>query len=223
LAAHGATIILLGKTVNKLENLYDEIEKNGGPQPAIMPMDLESADETAYENLSEAIYDNFGQLDGLILNAATLGQHSPIVHIDFEQWTRSLTVNLTANFLFLKHCSGLLNQAGRASVIYVSDQLALHGKAYWGTYATCKAAGLNLMQTVADEWDANTQIHLNSIDPGPMSTAFRRQAFPGEDPDAQPQPETVTSAFLYLMDPGENWPNGKHFQWISAAQTLTEI
>lgn len=222
-AVHGATIILLGKSVTKLEALYDEIEQRGSPQPAIMPMDLEQAEEPAYEELADAIHDNFGQLDGLILNAVCLGQHSPIVHIDFEQWSRSLSINLTANFLFLKHCSGLLNQAGRASVIYVSDQLALHGKAYWGTYATSKAACVNLMQTVADEWESNTDIHLNCIDPGPMSTALRRQAFPGETPDIHPSPETLTKAFLYFMDPGKNWPNGKHLQWDSATQNLVEI
>lgn len=221
-AAHGATIILLGKSVKKLEQVYDQIEKQGGPQPAIIPMDLAKAEETDYQQLAAAIFENFGQLDGLVLNAVTLGQHSPVTNIDVEQWSRSLQINLTANFLFLKHCAGLLNQAGRSSVIYVSDQTALQGKAYWGTYAPAKAACVNLMQIVADEWESNTEIHINSIDPGPMATALRRQAFPGEKPDTQPSPETVANALLYCMDPGQDWPNGKHFHWDSAALKLTE-
>ena len=221
-ARHGATIVLLGKTVKKLEQVYDEIEKQGGPQPAIIPMDLETAGESDYQQLADAIHDNFTRLDGLVLNAVTLGQHSPIVHTDLAQWSRSLQVNLTANFLFLKHCSGLLNQAERASVIYVSDQLALHGKAYWGTYATSKSACVNLMQTVSDEWESNTDIHINSIDPGAMNTALRRQAFPGEDPNLQPTAETAAYALLYFMDPGHSWPNGKHYSWDLAVQKLTE-
>ncbi len=221
-AKHGATIILLGKTIKKLEKVYDEIEKEGGSQPAIMPMDLEKAVESDYQQLAGAIHDNFKHLDGLVLNAAILGQHSPIVNIDLGQWTRGLQINLTANFLLLKHCSGLLNQADRSSIVYVSDQVALHGKAYWGTYATGKAACINLMQIVADEWESNTEIHVNSVDPGLMNTGLRRQAFPGEDPDQQPTPESAVNGLLYLMDPGHPWPSGKHYSWEPAAQILTE-
>jgi NAD(P)-dependent dehydrogenase (short-subunit alcohol dehydrogenase family) len=107
-------------------------------------------------------------------------------------------------------------------VLYVSDQLALHGRAYWGSYAPSKSACVNLIQTVADEWEANTNIHLNSIDPGPMKTALRRMAFPGEDPNQLPAPESVAHAFLYFMDTGQQWPSGKHFSWDSAARHLTE-
>jgi len=221
-AKYGATIILLGKTQKKLESVYDEIEKQGSPQAAIIPMDLEMANEADYQQLAAAIHDSFKQLDGLILNAAVLGQHSPIVHADLEQWSRCLQINLTANFLFLKHCSGLLNQAGRSSVVYVSDQVALHSRAYWGPYAAAKSASLNLMQTAHDEWESNTDIHINSIDPGPMNTGLRRQAFPGSDPGQQPTPESAVTPLLYFMDPGHPWPNGKHFTWESAAQKLTE-
>jgi len=222
LAKYGATIILLSKTVKKLEAVYDGIEQVGGPQPAIFPMDLEKAEESDYQQLAVAIHDNFGQLDGLILNAVTIGQHSPIVNTDLEQWSRSLQINLTANFLLLKHCSGVLNKAAKASVIYVSDAVARHGKAYWGTYSTSKAASLNLIQTLADEWESNTNIQLNSIDPGPLQTGLRRQAFPGEDPRSNPEPDSATKPFLYFMDPGINWPSGKHFSWDIAAQTLSE-
>jgi NAD(P)-dependent dehydrogenase (short-subunit alcohol dehydrogenase family) len=219
-AKHGATVILLGKTVKKLENVYDEIEKQAGPQPVIMPMDLEKATESDYQQLANAIYENFGRLDGMVLNAVTLGQHSPVTSIDFDQWSRSLQVNLTANFLLLKHCSAVLNQANRASVVYISDQVALHGKAYWASYSASKAACLNLIQTVADEWESNTEIRLNSIDPGPMSTGMRRQAFPGENPKLRPEPDTVTKSVLYFMDSGHAWPNGQHFSWNPGNQKL---
>ena len=221
-ASHGATIILLGKTKKKLETVYDEIEQQGSPQAIIMPMDLGKAVEHDYQLLAKAIQDNFGQLDGMILNAVTLGQHSPIVNIDVDQWTNSLQVNLTANFLLLKHCSGLLNKAARSSVVYVSDQVATHGKAYWGTYAASKSACINMMQTVADEWESNTEIHVNSIDPGAMGTGMRRQAFPGEDPGLKPPPDTAANSLLYFMDSGHSWPNGKHYTWETAAQKLTE-
>ncbi len=219
----GATIILLDKSVKNLEQIYDDIEQNGGPKPAIFPMDIENAEEQDYLTLIQAIADNFKQLDGLILNAAVLGQHGPIVHTDLEQWTRALQVNLTANFLFLKHCASILNQADQASCLYVSDQVAQRGRAYWGSYSSPKAACLNLIETIAEEWETNTNIHVNSLDPGLINTALRRQAFPGLDPTQHQTVESVTKAFVYFMDTGISWPNGKHFSWDPADQSLTEI
>jgi len=222
LAKYGATIILLDKPVKKLEQIYDEIEQNGGPQAAILPMDLAQAEEHDYQTLAQAIGENFTQLDGLILNAEILGQHGPITHSDLEQWNRTLKTNLTANFLLLKHCSSVLNQSTQASCLYVSNTVAQQGRAYWGSYASTKSACLNLIETVADEWETNTNIHLNSLDPGPLNTALRRQAMPGEDPAQLPLPITVIKPFLYFMDPGIKWPNGKHFSWASADKILTE-
>lgn len=222
LATNGATVILSGKTVSKLEAVYDEIENAGGPQPAILPLNQETAEEPEFQTLAHAIADNFGKLDGLVLNAAVLGQHSPVANMDYAQWARGLQVNLTANFLFLKHCSGILNAARRASVVYVSDAIAHQGKAYWASYSAGKAACLNLLQTVADEWETNTEIHVNSIDPGSLLTNLYRQVFPTAAPGEQPEPQTAVKPFLYLLDPGINWPRGKHFSWDLATQNLTE-
>ncbi len=222
LAELGATIILLDKSVKQLEKVYDDIEQKGGPQPALFPMDLENAEEQDYQLLAQAIADNFNHLDGLILNASVLGQHGPITHTDFNQWNRAVKINLNANFLLLKHCSSILNQSEQASCIYVSNQAAQHGRAYWGSNSSPKAACLNLIETIADEWETNTNIHLNSVDPGPVNTALLRQALPGIDPTQHLRPEDVTKPFLYLMDSGISWPNGKHFSWDPAAQSLTE-
>ena len=222
LASHGATLILLDKSLKKLEKLYDEIEQSGKGKPILFPMDLEKASEQDFQTLAHGISDNCTQLDGLILNAAVLGQHSPIVNTSLEQWNRALQINLTANFLFFKHLSGVLNQAERASCIFVSDDVAEHGRAYWGTYATTKAACLNLIETICDEWDTNTRIHVNSINPGVLNTEIRRQAMPGENPELNPLPASVAKAFVYLLDPGMNWPNGKHFAWHAADGKLTK-
>ena len=223
LAELGATIILLDKSVKQIEKVYDNIEQNGGPQPALFPMDLEQAGEQDYQVLAQAIADNFNQLDGLILNAAVLGQHGPLIHTEFEQWNRAIKINLTANFLLLKYCSSILNQSEQASCVYVSDLVAQHGRAYWGSYSSPKAACLNLIETFADEWESNTNIKLNTLDPGPVNTILRRQALPGIDPTQHLSPESVTKAFIYFMDPGITWPNGKHFCWNPADQTMTEI
>lgn len=223
LAQLGATIILVGKTKKKLEQVYDEIESHGGPQPAIFPMDFTKATEQEFFGLAHAVADTFTQLDGLFLNAASLGQHGPVVHIELEQWTRAIQVNLTTNFLFCKHFAGLLNTADKATLIHVSDELAGHGRAYWSCYTPMKAASENLIMTVSDEWETNTRIYANSIRLPAMQTALRRQAFPAEDASILPTPEQMTLPFIALCDPGQEWPRGKRLSWDPAAKTLSEI
>ncbi|MEP6406991.1 MAG: SDR family NAD(P)-dependent oxidoreductase, partial [Marinobacter sp.] len=64
-AAHGATVILVGRTVTKLESVYDEIEAAGHPKPAIVPLNFEGAAVKEYEELAMTIEDNFDRIDGL--------------------------------------------------------------------------------------------------------------------------------------------------------------
>ena len=82
LAAHGATLILLGRTIRKLEQVYDDIEKAGGPKPAIYPMNLEGAIPKDYLDLAQVLDSEFGRLDGLLHNAALLEGLTPIANYD---------------------------------------------------------------------------------------------------------------------------------------------
>jgi NAD(P)-dependent dehydrogenase (short-subunit alcohol dehydrogenase family) len=198
-AARGATVILLGRNVTALEQVYDEIEQAGYPQPAIYPMNLEGASEKDYDDLAANIDEAFGRLDGLLHNAAWLGSLTPVQHFDTEIWYRVMQVNLNAPFLLTRSCLGLLNAADNASLLFVSDSVGRKGKAYWGAYGASKAALENLMQTLADELEVNTSIRVNSIDPGPMQTKLRRNAYPAEDASIHPRPEDITHPFIYLM------------------------
>jgi NAD(P)-dependent dehydrogenase (short-subunit alcohol dehydrogenase family) len=211
-ARHGATVILLGRTVAKLEKVYDEITAAGGAQPAIYPMDLLGAAEKDYDELGAVIQREFGQLDGLLHNAAILGQHAPIVHCELETWLKVFQINLHAPFLLSRACYPALNAAGAASVVFTSDISALHGSAYGGAYSASKAAAENLMQMLADEWEVNTRIRVNSLDPGPVNTALRRNIFPGIDPDQWPLPDAVMPAYLYLLGPDSREHSGQHLK-----------
>lgn len=61
-AQHGATVILLGRNVQNLESIYDEIESAGYPQPAIIPLDLKGATKQHYIDMAETIEGQFGRL-----------------------------------------------------------------------------------------------------------------------------------------------------------------
>src|SRR6056297_1026128 len=75
-AAHGATVVLLGRTIPKLEKTYDAIVAAGGPEPALYPLNLEGATPKDYEQLAETLNEQFGGLHGLLHSAAILGTTS---------------------------------------------------------------------------------------------------------------------------------------------------
>lgn len=198
-AAHGATVVLLGRTTGKLEAAYDEIEAAGGPQPAIFPLDLESAGEEAYAGLAGAVGETFGELHGLLHNAGVLGERRPIEHTTWPAWQQVLQVNVHAAFLLTRALLPLLRAAPRASVLFTASSVGRRGRAYWGAYAVSKFATEGLMQVLADELENTGEVRVNSLNPGATATAMRRAAYPGEDPRSNPSPEAIMPAYLYLM------------------------
>jgi NAD(P)-dependent dehydrogenase (short-subunit alcohol dehydrogenase family) len=198
-AAHGATVILLGRTVAKLEAVYDAIEAAGGPQPAIFPLDLASTGEASYRDLARAIDENFGRLDGLLHNAGVLGERRPIESASYKAWQEVMQVNVNAQFLLTRHLLPLLQGAPSASIIFTSSGVGRRGKAYWGAYAVSKFATEGLMQVLAAELENTSNIRVNSLNPGATNTAMRRAAYPAEKPTTNPTPADIMPAYLYLM------------------------
>ncbi|MCW8931114.1 MAG: YciK family oxidoreductase [Gammaproteobacteria bacterium] len=208
-AQYGATVILLGKTIEKLEVVYDEIEQNNGPQPAIYPMNLEGATGKDYEDMQITLDKEFGRLDGILHNAALLGTLMPIAQYDMEHWEKVMHVNLKAPYMLTRMCIPLLEKSDNSSVIFTSDDVGIKGKAYWGAYGISKAAGDNMMQILADEMDVNTNIRFNSINPGKVATTMRSKAFPGENPNTIANPEDIMNSYLYLMGDDSKAVNGQ--------------
>ena len=196
-AAHGATVILLGRTTQKLETIYDEIEQAGYPKAAIYPLDLEGASPDDYDILANTLEKEFGKLDGLLHNASVLGTLTPMEHYDHKLWYQVMQVNLNAHFLLTKSCLKLLKKAPDSSVIFTSSSVGRKGRAYWGAYAVSKFATEGMMQILADELE-NT-IRINSINPGATRTAMRAMAYPAEDPMILPTPDAIMPLYLYLM------------------------
>lgn len=210
-AAHGATVILLGRNIRKLEKVYDEIEQSGGPQPAIYPMNLDGAAPKDYTALAETVQKEFGRLDGLLHNAALLGTLTPLDQYDLQQWAKVMQVNLHAPYLLTRAVLPLLRNSADASVLFTSSQVGRKGRAYWGAYGITNAAVENMMEIWADELETNTTVRINSIDPGAVRTTMRRLAYPGEDPNTLPRPDEILSVYLYLMGPESRGTTGQRF------------
>lgn len=207
-AAHGASTVLLGKTVSRLERTYDEIEAQGHPCPALFPLDLEKAFERDFEALAQAIGTTFGRLDAVVHNAAVLGELCPLMHYDLRIWGRVMQVNVHAPLLLTRACLSLLKEAEDASIVFTSDAVGRRARAYWGAYAVSKFALEGMTQVFADELERNTRIRVNSIDPGPVRTRLRAAAFPAQDPSAWAKPEDVVLPYLFLLGPDGQHING---------------
>lgn len=209
-AAHGATVILLGRTVSKLESVYDEIESAGHPKPAIVPLNLEGAAVKEYEELAMTIEDNFDRLDGLLHNAAILGNRSPVELYDPEIWSKVMHVNATAPFLLSRAMIPLLRKSEDASVIFTSSGVGRKAKAYWGAYAVSKFAVEGLSQLLSEELDDDRHnIRVNSLNPGATRTNMRARAYPAENPQQNPMPEELMPVYLYLMGRDSSDVNGQ--------------
>ena len=198
-ASHGANVILLGKTSSKLEKVYDKIEKLGCPTPSISLMNLLVADANDYQQLIDNLLAEFNQLDGLLLNAAILGDRTPIEQYDVKKWVETIHINLTSQFILVKTLLPALKKSGHASVIFTSSGVGKIGKAFWGAYSVSKFGVEGLCQILAEEFDNDNSIRFNCINPGAVRTKMRKEAYPLENPEDLPAPEDVMEKYLWLM------------------------
>lgn len=197
-ARAGATVVLLGRTIRKLEKLYDEIIVEGGPRPAIYPLDLAGAGEKDYAELAATLERELGGLQGLVHAAAELGYLGPLSDLDGGRWQRLLHVNLTAPFLLTREVLPLMGGTGQGSVIFVGDSAVGQGKAYWGAYGVAKIALEGYARILAAENESRGP-RVQFFTPGPMRTAIRHQAYTGENRDTLPGPEIHAESLVRLL------------------------
>lgn len=201
LAGHGATVVLLGRRVKPLETVYDEIEAGNGAKPAIIPINLATASWSEFQNIATNLDNEFGRLDGLLHNAATLGTLAPFEHQDIETWQKVMQVNLHAPFLLTRACLPLLKRSTQASVLFTTCGASQQRRAFWGAYGVSKAGLETMMYSLADELENHASLRVFGVDPGPIRSRLRAAAFPAEDPSHLPEPTQLTGGYLYLMGP----------------------
>ena len=207
-AAHGATLILHGRNIEKLEIVYDKIIDRGDPQPAILPLDLQNAAQHQYVSMAETIQSELGRLDGILHNAAMISELAPIEFTETNIWHEMMQVNINSVFMLTQACLPLLKQSPAASIITTTSGVGRKGRAFWGPYAVSKFALEGFTQVLADELE-NTNIRVNSINPGATRTKMRATAYPAEDASRLTSPEELTSLYLYLMGNDSQSINGQ--------------
>ncbi len=198
----GASVVLLGKTIAKLEACYDELEAAGAPQPAIYPLDLAGATLADYNTLLNTLYSTFGGVFSVVHCAAELGVMTPLIDYPDELWAKVFNSNLHGPLRLTQASLPLLRDSGPSSVIFMLDD---HTGAYWGAYGVSKSALATTAKILAEECEgqknetAETLVNVIAINPGPMCSALRQRAFPGEIPHNHPLPSERALQILDIL------------------------
>jgi len=198
LAKAGAHVILVARTVGGLEEADDEIQKLGGTA-TLVPMNLRDGD--AIDRLGASIFERWGRLDAFLGNAGVLGQLTPLAHLEPKTFQEVMEVNVTANWRLIRSLDPLLRLSDAGRVLFVTSGAARKHTAFWGAYAVSKAALESLALTYAAECEGS-KIKVNLINPGPMRTAMRRKAMPGEDPNSLPVPDEMAPKIVEMLSAG---------------------
>ena len=216
-AAQGATVILVGRKVKKLEAVYDEIEAAGGPQPLIFPLNLEKASDEEYTALAEGIHQQLGRLDGILHNASRFDNLSPLEIQTTEQFSGMLKTNLIAPFALTKACLPLLKRADDASVVVTSTTAAHHPAAYWGAHAISKNAAELLVKIWALELETFPNLRINTVIPGAVQSPQRKKSHPAEVHAELPEAAAIMPLYLYLMGHDSAGVSGQVFEALKPA------
>ncbi len=198
-AQHGATIVLLGRDLHKLEAVYDEIESVGGAQPAIIPLNFSSATSADFEQLAISIEKELGRLDGILHCAGILGDITPLEMYNPDTWDEVMKINLRAPYMLTQTLLPLLKQSPDASVIFMGSSVGRKARPFWGAYAVSKHGIEGLSSLFAQELATTSNIRVNCVNPGATRTPMRAKAYPAEDPSHVVLPETLMPLFLCLM------------------------
>jgi NAD(P)-dependent dehydrogenase (short-subunit alcohol dehydrogenase family) len=214
LAREGAHVIASSRSTGALEQLDDEIRAAGGAA-TLLALDLKKADRL--DQLGPTIFQRWDKLDILVANAGILGPLSPLPHVTADAWAAVIETNLSANWRLIRTFDPLLQRSSAGRAVFISSSAATAKAAYWGPYAVSKAGLEALAKTYALE-NANTKVRANIVDPGPMATAMRSKAFPGEDPATIPSPADVADLVLRMCLPSEmrNGEIVRYREWSKA-------
>jgi len=197
LAAEGAHVVAVARTVGGLEELDDAIQASGGTA-TLVPLDL--TDSSGIDRLGAALHERYGRLDVLVGNAGILGPISPLGHVEPKAWDDVIAVNVTANWRLIRSMDPLLRQAEAGRAVFLTSGAASNARAYRGPYSLSKAALDVLVRTYAAE-TASTNVRANLFNPGPTRTRMRATLMPGEDPATLPPADEVAAQIVELCLP----------------------
>jgi NAD(P)-dependent dehydrogenase (short-subunit alcohol dehydrogenase family) len=218
-AQHGATVILHGRTLAKLEAVYDEIEAAGGAEPAMMPLDFLNATQADLDGFAQSIHEGLGRLDGIFHGASHFAPLTPLASIDLDSWLKHTRVNLAVPAALTKACMMLLKRATNPAVVWLSETHAVKPTPYWGVFGSVKAALHPLATMWQGEMIEADGIRFTVCVPGPVASPMRAKSHPGELASSLPSPASLAPHFVYLMSLTDDI-EGQHTVMYSCASPI---
>ena len=194
LAKDKVHVIITGRTIGALEELHDEIEVNNGSS-TIVQMDLN--DFKSINNLSKSITERWGKLDILVANAAYLHNLTPLSHLEYTEWQKSINVNINSVWMLIKNFEQLLLKSNNGRAVLITSGAALGARPFWGAYAVSKAA----LEAMGRAWAAEmneTNLKINLFDPGATKTNMRAKAYPGENQKSLKDPKEAAKYIVKI-------------------------
>ncbi len=208
-AQHGASVILHGRDLAKLEPLYDELEAADAAKAAILPLNYLQTSQDELDGFAHTIHANFGRLDGIFHSANHFSPLTPLALQNLDAWQQHWQVNVAAPAALTKACLPMLLRAEDASVVFLTETHAVQPKPFWGAFALAKGALSELAQMWRDELPADTHVHFHACLPGPVASPMRSKSHPAEGATTLIKPDSLTPHFLYLIGPDGKAANGR--------------
>lgn len=213
----GATVVLLGRKVPKLNRLYDRVVAEGG-NALLYPLDLEGASPDDYAELAARIESEPGHLDGVLHCAAMFRGLTPLLHTDPAAFARALHVNLTAPWWLTQACLPLLAKSDDAAVVFAINDLPQTQQAFWGGYGIAQH-GLAALVAILHAELVNGPIRVSALQPGPMRTGLRAMAYVEEDDLVAQDAAAYADACVALLSPAGVKHRGKIWSVVRSSDS----
>ncbi|HVC49895.1 MAG TPA: SDR family NAD(P)-dependent oxidoreductase [Burkholderiales bacterium] len=217
-AAYGATVILCGRSQEKLEATYDRIVDGGHPEPIIFPIDFYRATDSDFMNMISAITINFSRLDGILHSASNIYQLTPLENQTLDEWQQMFSANVLGPFALTRACLPIMYKAPNAAILFTQEPHGLKASAYWGGFCASMYARNALMHVLADELSIHPNVRTANLLPGPVASPQRARTHPGEYRPSLPSMEDLAPLYLYLMSDAGKSRNGETLHMDSSTE-----
>jgi NAD(P)-dependent dehydrogenase (short-subunit alcohol dehydrogenase family) len=209
LSSDGWRLALTARGRERLEILGNELHAHVDP--------ADGADSKAVENVFTAAYEKFGRFDGVVNCCGSLLLKPAHLTTD-EEWTRTLSANLTTAFYVLRAAASRMMRTGGGSIVLMSSAVAQHGMINHEAIAAAKAGVVGLAQSAAATY-ARYNIRVNCVAPGLTRTPLtepltKNEASLKASAALHPlgrigEPVEIASAIAWLINPEQCWVTGQ--------------
>ena len=170
-------------------------------------LNMDVSDENSVKNTFDKVQQKYGKLDGLI-NCAGFVDPFSLLMTDFENWKKTIDINLTGTYLTCKYATLIMKENNNGKIVNVASTAGLTPRPGWSAYAAAKSGVINFSSAISEEL-AEYNIKVFIISPGRTATPLRKILAPSEDPTTIMQPETVADTIVYCFTDEANVLEGQ--------------